>query len=166
MHHLSFLALLATTASALQITAPSTNDKWDLSQTNTIKWSFVSTDESEFSLKLVDKRTSPETLIPIADKVKTSDGKFDLNNFLAAPGSPYTVKAFSLAKTNSGQLAESQVFNVTKSGVATASTSTVAVPSGTETPTGSTVAPKNGAGRLSGTVGLVGSIGVVFAFLF
>jgi hypothetical protein len=50
--------------------------------------------------------------------------------------------------------------------VAAASTSTVAVPSGTGTPTGSTVAPKNGAGRVSGTAGLVGSVGVVFALLF
>jgi hypothetical protein len=65
---------------------------------------------------LIDKRTSPETQITIADKVKTSDGKFDLTNVVASPGDKYTIKAFSLSRTSSGQLAESQTFNVTKSG--------------------------------------------------
>lgn len=47
---------------------------------------------------------SPTTLIAIADKVKASDGKYDLGNFVAAPGDKYTIKAFNLSKTNSGQL--------------------------------------------------------------
>ena len=101
---------------ALRITEPENGEDWDLSQTNEIEWESVSTDEPEFSLKLIDKRTSPETQITIADKVKTSDGKFDLTNFVAPAGDKYTIKAFSLSKTSSGQLAESQTFNVTKSG--------------------------------------------------
>jgi len=117
MKAISALALLVSAAAALQITEPGNNEEWDLSKTNTIKWTSVSTDEPEFALKLIDKRTSPETPITIAEKVKTSDGKYDLTNLVAKPGDKYTIKAFSLSKlSQNGQLAESQTFNVTKSG--------------------------------------------------
>ncbi|KAK0620154.1 hypothetical protein B0T14DRAFT_586259 [Immersiella caudata] len=166
MKAVSVLVLFASAAYALQITEPDNGDDWDLSQTNEIEWESVSTDEPEFSLKLIDKRTSPESQITIADKVKTSDGKFDLTNFVAPPGDRYTIKAFSLSKTNSGQLAESQTFNVTKSGVAATST-TAGAPSGTGTAApGSTTAGRNGAATLSGTFGVVGSVALVFAMLF
>ena len=103
-------------SAALQLTSPSVGDEWDLSKTNTIKWDSVSSDPTEFQLVLVDKSTTPETSIEIAEKVKTADGTYDLTNFVAKPGEKYSVKAYSTSKTNSGQLSESQTFEVTKSG--------------------------------------------------
>ena len=105
---------------ALQITEPAAGAAWDLSKTNTIKWTSVETDAKEFALVLVDKSTTPETQLRIADKVATSAGQYELTNFAVAgfktASDKYSVKALSVDAKNTGQLAESQAFNVTKSG--------------------------------------------------
>ncbi len=92
------------------------NSQWDLSQTNSIEWTSVSTDPTTLNIVLVNHNSSPATESPIKDSVNTADGKYALTNFVASPGDKYTIKFYSTSATNSGQLAESQSFNVTKSG--------------------------------------------------
>lgn len=158
----------ACAATALQITDPKENDQWDLSQTNTIKWTAVETDTAELDLYLVDKSTTPETRLPIAEGVKTADKQFALTNFVVArTGDRYTVKAFSRAQRDSGQLSESGTFNVTKSGVASTTTPGGNNPSGSATGSGSTPSPSNGAATLGqAMLGVVGPLAVVLAVLF
>lgn len=90
----------------------------------------MSTDPSQFALVLVDKTTTPETQLPIAAKVDTAAGKYDLVNFVIPGFQPrasnatgtagrYSIKALSLDEKNTGQLSESGVFEVSKSGVST-----------------------------------------------
>ncbi|KAK3339566.1 hypothetical protein B0H65DRAFT_303710 [Neurospora tetraspora] len=164
------VAAFAATAAALKITEPQENAQWDLSQTNTIKWDHVDSDPATFQLVLVNHITGGEDDVTIDDKVKTSDGEYKLTNFVAAPGATYSIKAFGTEKTNSGQLAESQTFNVTKSGVPTTTTSTGTVkPTSSGTPaTSSGAAPSktsNAATALGVTFGVAGPLAAVFALL-
>ncbi|MCV5116916.1 GPI anchored serine-threonine rich family protein, partial [Escherichia coli] len=75
------------------------NAKWDLSQTHTIKWDHVDSDPETFQLVLVNHQTGGEVDMTIADKVKTSDGEYELADFVAAPGAPYIRKAVGTEKT-------------------------------------------------------------------
>lgn len=164
------VAAFAATAAALKLTAPEENAKWDLSQTNTIKWDHVDSDPETFQLVLVNHQTGGEVDMTIADKVKTSDGEYKLTNFVATPGSTYSIKAFGTEKTNSGQLAESQTFNVTKSGVSTTTTATTVKPTSSGTSaTSSSATPSqtsNAATALGVTFGVAGPLAAVFAMLF
>ncbi|EGO59300.1 hypothetical protein NEUTE1DRAFT_60584 [Neurospora tetrasperma FGSC 2508] len=164
------VAAFAATAAALKLTAPEENAKWDLSQTNTIKWDHVDSDPETFQLVLVNHQTGGEVDMTIADKVKTSDGEYKLTNFVATPGSTYSIKAFGTEKTNSGQLAESQTFSVTKSGVSTTTTATTVKPTSSGTPaTSSSATPSqtsNAATALGVTFGVAGPLAAVFAMLF
>jgi len=168
------LAALLSTATALLITSPTTSSSWDLSSTNTITWTSVSTDPKEFSLVLVDKSTTPESQLVITDKVETSKGKYDLTNFVVPGFKPsaansttpakYSIKALSTDPKNTGQLSESGAFEVTKSGVS----SSTKGPS----PTGSGPAPTDStkgnaaAGVTAGIAGLAaGVVAAAFALL-
>jgi len=106
----------AASVSALQLTEPADGAEWDLSKTNIIKWKSVETDPEEFKLVLIDASGFPEKEYEINSEVETEEGEYKLTNFVAQPGKKFKVKAFSTANTNSGQLAESQTFEVTKSG--------------------------------------------------
>ncbi|KAK0715215.1 hypothetical protein B0H67DRAFT_236500 [Lasiosphaeris hirsuta] len=160
-------AAFAAGVSALQITAPGINDSWDLSKTNTIKWTFVDTDPTEFQIQLVNKDVFPVTTYNVTGKATTKDGKFDLTNFVAPPSSKYTVKFISLSATNSGQLSESQTFNVTKSGTSSTST-TAGTPSstgGSGTTASQSTTPSSAAVALGKTFGVAGPIAAALAML-
>ncbi|CCC07084.1 hypothetical protein SMACR_01108 [Sordaria macrospora] len=164
------VAAFAATATALKITEPKEKAQWDLSQTNTIKWEHVDSDPETFQLVLVNHKTGGEEPFTIEDKVKTSDGEYKLTNFVAAPGSTYSIKAYGTEKTNNGQLSESQTFNVTKSGVAATSSTSTVKPTSSGTPaSSSSAAPSetsNAATALGVTFGVAGPLAAVFALLF
>jgi hypothetical protein len=102
---------------ALTFTSPAEGAQWDLSKSNTISWSSVDNDPDSFQLVLVNHASQDgEQDSTITKNVTKSSGSYVMDNFVATPGSQYTIKAFSTSATNSGQLAESQSFNVTKSG--------------------------------------------------
>ncbi|KAK3324086.1 hypothetical protein B0T19DRAFT_443525 [Cercophora scortea] len=163
------LAAFAAAVSALQFTEPQVDEKWDLSKSNTIKWTAVSTDPTTFALKLIDHSTTPETAITIAASVETSKGQYVIDNFVATPNTKYSIKAFSLDTKNNGQLAESQTFTVTKSGVATTSSASTPTSTGAATGTDSTSTPSatksNAAMALGQTFGVAGPLAVIFALL-
>ncbi|KAB5575326.1 hypothetical protein GE09DRAFT_1215111 [Coniochaeta sp. 2T2.1] len=155
------LSLLAA-ANALTITSPKTNDAWDLSQTNTIEWTSVSTDPSNFSIVLVDNSNASgakETVIK--DLVETKENKYSFTNFVAAPGDKYQIRFRGTTAQNTGIVTQSENFNVTKSGVEqkTSTTGTGPTPTGSGAPV-ETTAPGsgNGAGALGVGMGLMGSV--------
>lgn len=181
-------------STALKITEPKEKAQWDLSQTNTIKWDHVDSDPETFQLVLVDHQTGGEQQLTIEDKVKTSDGEYKLTNFVATPGSTYSIKAYGTEKTNNGQLSESQTFTVSKSGgknmssfpflavsvtnnpaplvastssasgTATAKPTSSGTPSSTESATPSETS--NAASALGVTFGVAGPLAAVFALLY
>lgn len=131
----------------------------------------MSTDSSQFALVLVDKTTTPETQLPIAAKVDTAAGKYDLVNFVIPGFQPrasnsttagrYSIKALSLDEKNTGQLSESGVFEVSKSGVST--TRSGGSPTGTGSGAAVTETAKGGA-TAGKTVAVAGvAAGVVAA---
>ncbi|KAK0636465.1 hypothetical protein B0T17DRAFT_613192 [Bombardia bombarda] len=148
----AIVAAFAAAVSAISITEPAEKTAWDFSKSNKIEWTSVSTDVTEFKLVLYDGANS-----------------YTLDNFVAAPGSQYKVKAIGIDKTNTGsQLSESPTFNVTKSGVASSSTTTGPTSSTTGAPTGTDVAPaatttKSGAAALAASFGVVGPLAVIVA---
>jgi hypothetical protein len=104
-------------AAALQITAPEANAAWDLSGSNVVTWSSVSTDPTTFNINLVNNGgSSGAQAYSVATGVSTSDGKYTITNFVAPIGSTYVIQLMANSTLNSGILAASQTFNVTKSG--------------------------------------------------
>ncbi|KAH8904694.1 hypothetical protein BR93DRAFT_930134 [Coniochaeta sp. PMI_546] len=156
----TFIAIsLLAAAQALTITAPKANDAWDFSQTNTIEWTSVSTDPSNFSIVLVDNSSSagPKQTV-IKDLVNTADGKYSFSNFVAAPGDKYQIRFLGTTATNTGIVTQSENFNVTKSGTApSTTTSSGPTATGSQAPA-TTTAGKNGASTLAATFGLAGPV--------
>ncbi|KAK3318874.1 hypothetical protein B0H66DRAFT_251957 [Apodospora peruviana] len=163
MKFFATIAAFAAAVSAIQITEPKANAAWDLSVSNKIKWTFVTSDAEEFRIDLIDHSTSPETSKTIVAKAKRDDGEATITNVSAKPGSKYNIKFIALdTKENSGQLAESQQFNVTKSGVESTTTSapTGAPTGGSNTNTATTSSSTAGAGAIG-----LGVAGPVAGFL-
>jgi hypothetical protein len=143
---------------ALQITAPKLNDAWDFSQTNTIEWKSVDTDAKNFSIVLVDHSDSAgakETVIK--DLVNTADNKYSFTNFVATPGNKYQISFKGTTALNQGILAQSEQFNVTKSG--TASTSSTSTTSGGATPTDTGAPPASSTSKNAAPVAVAQAFG-------
>lgn len=152
---------------ALTITAPTLDTKWDLSQTNTIEWKAVDTDPRNFTILLVDQSSSSgQKSTEIAKMVNTADNKYSFTNFAAAPGKSYQIRFRGTEVANQGDLAQSQNFEVTKSGVGSTATQ---APSGTQTGAAAAASsdPAKGNGAVgNGVRGMVGVAGVVVAVGF
>ncbi|EON97828.1 putative extracellular conserved serine-rich protein [Phaeoacremonium minimum UCRPA7] len=154
---LAFASFLAA-ASALQITEPTLNDKLDFSKTNTIKWSSVDTDPDSFEIVLVDHSSSPPSQLTIADSVKTSDNSYSFSNFVAPVGTKYQINFLGNEKTNSGIVAQSQEFAVTKSGVAPTTTTSSGPTATNSQAAASTTSGTNAAVANGPTFGVAGGI--------
>ncbi|KAJ9143403.1 hypothetical protein NKR23_g6614 [Pleurostoma richardsiae] len=159
------LASLLAAVSALQITEPALNDKLDFSGTNTIEWTSVSSDPTSFEIVLLDNSATPPTQKTIADSVKTSDGKYSFTNFVTPVGTKYQINLVGSSKTNSGILAQSQQFEVTKSGVEP-TTTTSATPSATSAAAATATQSTNAAVPLGKTFGVSAPILAALAMLF
>lgn len=104
------------------VTSPTKDQELDFSKSIEIKWNSVSTDPSTFQLVLVDQ----STMVPvtISDSVKTSDNKYTLTNFVAKEGAKYKFNLNSVDPLNNGILAQSETFEISKSGSTATTTST------------------------------------------
>lgn len=136
-------AALAASVSAILVTSPAKDAQVDFSKDVTITWTSVNTDPSTFTLELVDQSNVNSPII-INKDVKTSDDKYTLSNFVAPTGSTYKFNFISNDPENSGILAQSQSFEIVKSGEsssssasasASATDSTTSTSSGTAEPT-------------------------------
>ncbi|KAB5583224.1 hypothetical protein GE09DRAFT_1078111 [Coniochaeta sp. 2T2.1] len=109
---LAFAGLIAA-AQAILVTSPAKDSKLDFSSTIKVEWTSVNTDPTTFELVLVDQNNM--TPISISKGVKSSDHEYTLSNFAANPGT-YKFNFLSEDPLNTGILAQSQTFTITKSG--------------------------------------------------
>lgn len=112
---LTFASLLAT-AAAVTIIDPKLDAKLDFSQSNTITWSSVDSDPDTVQIVLASASSSNISTVVIASSVKTSDNKYTFSNFVAPVGDNYKINFLGTETDNQGIVAQSQDFEVTKSG--------------------------------------------------
>ncbi|KAB5566707.1 hypothetical protein GE09DRAFT_1107902 [Coniochaeta sp. 2T2.1] len=141
---LAFAGLIAA-AQAILVTSPAKDSKLDFSSTIKVEWTSVNTDPTTFELVLVDQNNM--TPISISKGVKSSDHEYTLSNFAANPGT-YKFNFLSEDPLNTGILAQSQTFTITKSGGAEESESSS---SSTITTSTSTPSKTSGASNASNT---------------
>lgn len=145
---LAFAGLMAS-VQAIMVTSPTKDEKLDFSTSIEIQWTSVATDPTTFNLVLVDQTNMVP--IPIQDNVKTSDNKFTLTNFVATPGSAYKFNFLSDDPLNTGILAQSQTFEIIKSGGASSSESSSSTSTTTTSSSTGTGAATGGSDNSSST---------------
>ncbi|OKL56335.1 hypothetical protein UA08_08418 [Talaromyces atroroseus] len=122
--NLSTALVLAATASALQVTSPSRGDDLDLSGSNDVTWDSVESDPTSFDIQLVNEHVNPPVVKTIATNVQTSAGSYSFSNVAATVGNDYQINLVSNDSDNTGILAQSAQFDVTKAVDSSSSSST------------------------------------------
>lgn len=112
------LAFYAQPIFGLSVTSPAAGDLWNPSSSLKVQWSVVSTDPSNFDVKISnqDANTFPTGFSQDVKKgVSTWDGSFTISGITGLKDGPgYTVNLIS--GSNGAILAQSQPFNVSTSG--------------------------------------------------
>ncbi|KAM3147966.1 GPI-anchored membrane protein [Botrytis cinerea] len=120
---LAFTALFAI-AQAINITSPSTNGEWDLSDgAQTITWTSVSTDPQTVDIYLVHMASNPPLSDVLFTNVDISKGSESVSGLQLPTGGNYQINFVSPGKAEQ-ILAQSQQFTV--NGVASSASSTLA----------------------------------------
>lgn len=156
---------LANTEStpAITITEPQQGAKLDFSGSNTISWTSVETDPVSFEIVLVSPNNSTIAQSVITDSVNTSENKYTFSNFVASVGDNYQFNFIGNVGTNKGIISQSQSFSVTKSGVASTTTSAAG---STATGTGAAASASSSGTSAASTFGVTfGIAGPVVAAL-
>ncbi|PYH91062.1 hypothetical protein BO71DRAFT_60355 [Aspergillus ellipticus CBS 707.79] len=110
------IVAFATSALALTITQPRSNDQVDFSKPYTVKWTTVGSDPDEFTLLLVNMNGQPNVSKNIAN-IKTSSSSYTIDKVTGIPvANGYQFNAISNTSMNTGILSQSSQFNVTKVG--------------------------------------------------
>ncbi|ATZ52682.1 hypothetical protein BCIN_08g03320 [Botrytis cinerea B05.10] len=132
---LAFTALFAI-AQAINITSPSTNGEWDLSDgAQTITWTSVSTDPQTVDIYLVHMASNPPLSDVLFTNVDISKGSESVSGLQLPTGGNYQINFVSPGKAEQ-ILAQSQQFTV--NGVASSASSTLAGYTGSASSTTST----------------------------
>ncbi|TGO52017.1 hypothetical protein BCON_0149g00050 [Botryotinia convoluta] len=120
---LAFTALFAI-AQAINITSPSTNGEWDLSDgAQTITWTSVSTDPQTVDIYLVHMASNPPLSDVLFTNVDINKGSESVSGLQLPTGGNYQINFVSPGKAEQ-ILAQSQQFTV--NGVASSASSTLA----------------------------------------
>ncbi|KAL4872987.1 hypothetical protein BDV12DRAFT_192921 [Aspergillus spectabilis] len=109
------LLAFATSTLALTITSPSmTNEKVDLSEPFTIRWTAVDSDPQNFTITLVNQ-LGQRVNKDLATRVDASDEEYVVERVWDIPvANNYQINFRSTDRNNMGLLAQSPMFNVTK----------------------------------------------------
>jgi hypothetical protein len=145
---LLILAALAAFVQAIQVTSPGKDDDWDLTKSNTITWTSVSSDPETVNIYVVDETVNPSVSKLVANNVKVSDGKYDLSGLDVPAGTGYQINLVST--TTSSILAQSGQFQFTGSASASTTASSSAS-SGTTTSASGSAAATSGSTTTTGT---------------
>lgn len=78
MRVLSLFALAAPLVSAIQFLEPTSNSTLQKGETYSVKWDFVDTDPTTFSIYLVNFVDWPPFYTQVASDVQTTDGEYDV----------------------------------------------------------------------------------------
>ncbi|KAH9938356.1 uncharacterized protein B0H18DRAFT_1112525 [Fomitopsis serialis] len=115
------LLALAASAAALQVTQPSNSSGWTTSGPNTVTWSSVSTDNSNFSIVLNNQNTYPQYNEVLEALIQTSEGSVAVNppsgGWVAGTG--YRVNFVKNSQDLSSLLAQSDDFTIEQSSSST-----------------------------------------------
>ncbi|KAL5357465.1 Ser-Thr-rich glycosyl-phosphatidyl-inositol-anchored membrane family-domain-containing protein [Aspergillus floccosus] len=116
MHfNLASIVAFAASAMALTVTNPAQGDKVDFSKPVDIKWRSVQNDPKNITLELVNMNGQPNVNKQIAEGVKVSDGHYKVDKLWGIPvAEGYQINILSEEERNTGILAQSQQFNVTR----------------------------------------------------
>ncbi|KZT72550.1 hypothetical protein DAEQUDRAFT_664074 [Daedalea quercina L-15889] len=148
----SFLALAAS-AAALQVTQPSNSTGWSTSGPNTVTWSSVSTDNSNFTIVLNNQNSYPAYTEVLEALVETSEGSITVNppsgGWVAGTG--YRVNFVKDSDDLDQILAQSDDFTIEQSSSSTYSSGS-STASGSASSTGSVSVTKT-SGSVSATSG-------------
>ncbi|THH05451.1 hypothetical protein EW145_g4781 [Phellinidium pouzarii] len=135
----SVITLLAVASSALAITInqPSSSLFWVQNTSNTIAWTFSSTDPNPVDITVTNSNSSfLNGVFSIARNLDVSNGSFTVTNVTLVVASGYVVNFVN--STNQTQIfASSQPFSVMAAGTTPATTSTSAASSSATSPSGS-----------------------------
>ncbi|KAB8073889.1 Ser-Thr-rich glycosyl-phosphatidyl-inositol-anchored membrane family-domain-containing protein [Aspergillus leporis] len=114
LFQLASLVAYATFAIALTITTPQNGDKVDFSKPYEVKWTTVASDPDTFTLILFSS-ASPNNQKVVTKEAKSSDGSYTIDKLWDIKiGNGYQFNIISNSTHNTGILAQSQTFNVTK----------------------------------------------------
>ncbi|KAI0751526.1 Ser-Thr-rich glycosyl-phosphatidyl-inositol-anchored membrane family-domain-containing protein [Daedaleopsis nitida] len=180
MRCVAVLLALAASALAFQVTEPTASQGWTTSGPNTVAWSTVSTDASNFTIVLVNQSVNPPTTQVLAALVDAGLAKTTVNPPSGGwkSGKGFQVNLVKDSQDLSSILAQSAQFEITTSTSSTFSTgltltttgasATTTVPStATDTalnPT-QTTTNQNGASSMSAQTGLIAGLAFLGAFL-
>ncbi|KAI5122086.1 hypothetical protein M0805_006068 [Coniferiporia weirii] len=146
----SVIILLATVSTALAITinTPSSSSFWVQNTSNTISWSFSSSDPNPVDITVTNSNSSfLNGVFSIARGLDLSNGSFTVTNVTLVTASGYVVNFVN--STNETQVfASSQPFQVEVAGSTPASVSVSAASSSAISPSGSA---SGSAGSVNGT---------------
>ncbi|KAL3479901.1 Ser-Thr-rich glycosyl-phosphatidyl-inositol-anchored membrane family-domain-containing protein [Aspergillus californicus] len=158
---ISILAAFAVSALALTLTSPSTtNEEIDLSKPFKITWTTVPSDPENFTITLVNI-VGHNVNKDLVKDIDSSEEEYTVESVADVPvGGNYQINFRSTDRENTGILAQSTRFNVTR--VAddeesddTTATTTASQPSSTPTETNAAAGIYVGSGALALAMGLV-----------
>jgi len=129
---LTFAALVAI-AQAITITSPSKDGSWDLSKSQTITWTSVSTDPQTVDIYLAHMASNPPLNDKLFSNIDVSKGSVSVSGLQLPTGSDYQIN-FVTPNQPDEIKAQSQQFNVT--GQAASASSTLAGYTGSASSTG------------------------------
>lgn len=151
---------------AITITEPQQGAKLDFSGSNTISWTSVDTDPVSFEIVLVSPNNSTIAQSVITNFVNTTENKYTFSNFVAPVGDNYQFNFIGNVGTNNGIISQSQSFAVTKSGVASTTTSTGgSSATGTGDAAGATNSDTSAASTFVVTFGIAGPVVAALSML-
>ncbi|KAJ6463560.1 GPI-anchored small secreted protein [Mycena sanguinolenta] len=181
---LAILAAFVASVSAISIITPNPSKGWTNDGSNTITWSSVSTDPSNFTILLENHNTTAAPVPQqLAALVVTSTGKVTVNppsEGWPAVGGNYVVRFVASSEQLNTQLAQSQAFSIEPPAVSSGSTTQASTPATPVTPatldagagassTDSSSPSATGASAavlgVSVHTGLVGALALLSAFL-
>jgi len=139
------LATLIAIAQAITITSPSKDGTWDLSKSQTISWTSVSTDPQVVDIYLAHMASNPPLNDQLFTNVDISKGSESIAGLQLPTGSAYQINFVAPGKPEQ-ILAQSQQFTV--NGVAESASSTLAGFTGTAS---STSGSSSGSASATGT---------------
>ena len=121
MQYIQTLALLASTVSALSVTAPAQGASVSQADQLAITWNTVSSDSTPFSVQVALSTNSAQQTT-VATNVQPSAGGVTVPASQLQPGN-YTVNLVATGPNNSGILAQSGYFLITAAAVSSSASS-------------------------------------------
>lgn len=125
----------------------------------------MDTDPVSFEIVLVSPNNSTIAQSVITDSVNTTENKYSFSNFVTPVGDNYQINFIGNVGTNKGIISQSQTFAVTKSGVASSTTSGGSTATGTGASASATSSDTSAASALGMTFGIAGPVVVALGML-